>query len=62
MIVFFMVTHNQLVYLISPCVGLEPESKVLECYYCGEGETEDGGALVPQGATAPVQKRTRFVA
>ncbi|XP_050355845.1 receptor-mediated endocytosis protein 6 homolog isoform X2 [Nymphalis io] len=40
-------------------VGLEPESKVLECYYC-EGDTEVGGPLAPTGVVAPVQKRTRF--
>ncbi|XP_064077092.1 receptor-mediated endocytosis protein 6 homolog [Vanessa tameamea] len=40
-------------------VGLEPESKVLECYYC-EGDAEVGGALAPTGSVAPVQKRTRF--
>ncbi|XP_052737207.1 receptor-mediated endocytosis protein 6 homolog [Bicyclus anynana] len=44
-------------------VGLVPESKVLECYYGGEGEVEaetDGGPLPSAGVVAPVQKRTRF--
>ncbi|CAH2100374.1 unnamed protein product [Euphydryas editha] len=41
-------------------LGLVPESKVLEGYYCGEGEADDSSALVTQGSAAPVLKRTRF--